>query len=393
MIIEPKVRGFICTTAHPEGCRQNVRRQIDYVKARPKTEGPKRVLVIGASTGYGLASRIAAAYSSDAATIGIIFDKPASGSRSASAGWYNTAAFEQFAHRDGLYAKTLNGDAFSAEMKAQTVELIKQDLGQVDLVVYSLAAPRRTMPNGTVVSSVLKTVGEPYSNKTIDLRSRQLSEITIEPASGEEIEDTIKVMGGGDWLDWMTLLHREGVLAPQAVTVAYSYIGPVLTHPMYLDGSIGQAKRDLYETAKRITAGLPGVRGYISVNKALVTQSSAAIPIVPLYFSLLYKVMKQKGLHEGCIEQMWRLLHDKLYSASPVLDPDGQLRLDDLEMLPEVQQEIERMWGTLDERGVEQLADIDGYWEDFYRMFGFAIPGVDYTADCDPAVEIESLAQ
>lgn len=391
MIIEPKIRGFICTTAHPVGCAENVRQQIAYVKKQPQTAGAKRVLVLGASTGYGLSSRIACAFSGGAATLGVIFDKPASGSRTASAGWYNTAAFEKAAHAEGLYAKTLNGDAFSHEMKEQVIEVIRQDLKDVDLVIYSLAAPRRTLPDGRTCSSVLKTTGASYTNKTIDLKTGSVTQTTIEPATEQEIADTVKVMGGEDWMDWITALDKAGVLAPGAVTVAYSYIGPKLTHPMYHDGSIGRAKEHLAQTAKEITKRFPGVTGYVSVNKALVTQSSAAIPIVPLYISLLYRVMKEKGLHEGCMEQMYRLYHDRL-SASPVpVDAEGFIRLDDWEMRPEIQQEVAQLWDELDTENVSRLADIEGYWEDFYHMFGFHLPGVDYSASVDPEVAIPSL--
>ncbi len=392
MVIEPKIRGFICTTAHPAGCCAHVKQQIDWVRAQEKVEGPKRVLVVGASAGYGLSSRIAAAYACGAATVGVIFDKGASGNRTATAGWYNTAAFESFAHADGLYAKTINGDAFSNAVKEETIDLIRRDLGNVDLVVYSLAAPRRTLSDGTSVSSVLKTTGDEYRNKTIDLKTRTVSEVAIGPATQQEIDDTIRVMGGEDWYDWIQALRDGGVLADHAVTVAYSYIGPELTHPVYLNGTIGAAKRHLYETSGRITSDFPGVRGYISVNKALVTQSSAAIPVVPLYISLLYRVMKEKGLHEGCMEQMYRLFHDRLYAADGVpTDSEGQIRLDDWEMRPEVQEAVSALWEQLDSDNVSQLADVDGYWEDFYHIFGFGLPDVDYTAEVDPAVEIESL--
>ena len=391
MIVEPKTRGFICTTAHPEGCRQNVKQQIAYAKAQPKVNGPKKVLVIGASAGYGLASRISAAYLCGAATIGIIFDKPASGSRTASAGWYNTAAFEEFAAADGLYAKTINGDAFSQEIKDQTIALIQKDLGQVDLVVYSLAAPRRKMPDGTVYSSVLKTTGAPYTNKTIDLKTNQITEVTIESATDEEVNATVKVMGGEDWKDWIRALSAAGVLASDAVTVAYSYIGPELTHPVYRDGSIGMAKRHLHRTAQEISEEFAPVKGYISVNKALVTQSSTAIPIVPLYVSILYKVMKEKGLHEGCIEQMARLFYEKLYAASPQLDENGMIRLDDYEMRSDVQQAVSDVWRGIRSDTVKTEADIDGYWRDFFQMFGFYIDAVDYSADVDICTDILSL--
>ncbi|MBC8570357.1 enoyl-ACP reductase FabV [Zongyangia hominis] len=393
MLIEPKTRGFICTTAHPVGCEINVRRQVSYVKEHPKVAGPKKVLVIGASAGYGLASRIEAAFGCGAATIGVIFDKPASGKRTATAGWYNTAAFEKCAAEEGIYAKTVNGDAFSREVKDEVIGLIKTDLGQVDMVVYSLAAPRRAMADGTVYSSVLKTTGAPYTNKTIDLKSRQVEEVTIEPASDEEIAHTVKVMGGEDWMDWMDALHDAGVLAEKAVTVAYSYIGPELTHPMYYDGSIGAAKQHLYETARRITEKFDGVQGYVSVNKALVTQSSAAIPIVPLYITVLYRIMKKAGTHEGCIEQMERLFREKLFGGGPVLDERGLIRMDDLEMKEEIQSQVAAEWEQVESSTVEELCDIDGYWEDFYQMFGFRLPGVDYAADVDPDVPIPSIGE
>ncbi len=392
MVVKPKVRGFICTTAHPVGCFENVKQQVAYVKDKPRTEGPKKVLVIGASAGYGLASRITAAFSCGAATIGVVFDKGAAGSRTATAGWYNTAAFEKLAAADGLYAKTVNGDAFSNEIKQQTIECIQRDLGQVDLVVYSLASPRRTA-GGVTYSSVLKTVGESYTNKTIDLKNKTVSMITVDPATEQEIADTVKVMGGEDWMDWMRALDAAGVLAEGAVTVAYSYIGPEVTHPMYLNGSIGMAKKHLHETARRITEEFAqrNVRGYISVNKALVTQSSAAIPIVPLYISILYKVMKEKQLHEGCIEQIWRMLHDKLFVRTPALDEEGRIRMDDYEMGPEVQQAVSEIWEQVGDGNVERLTDLGGYWKDFYQMFGFDIPGVDYDADVEIDVPIPSV--
>ncbi len=393
MIIEPKIRGFICTTSHPVGCEENVRRQIAYVKEQGKTEGPKKVLVIGASAGYGLSSRIEAAFGCGAATIGVIFDKPASGKRTGTAGWYNTAAFEKCAAENGLYAKTINGDAFSKEVKEETIALIRKDLGQVDMVVYSLAAPRRAMEDGTVYSSVLKTTGEAYTNKTIDLKTRTISDVTIEPATEEEIHNTVKVMGGEDWEDWIRALRSAGVLAQGAITLAYSYIGPQLTHPMYYDGSIGAAKQHLYETARRLTASDLDVRAYVSVNKALVTQSSAAIPIVPLYISILYKIMKKAGTHEGCIQQMERLFREKLFgSPGPVVDENQLIRMDDWEMREEIQREVAQDWESVDTATVQSLCDIDGYWEDFYQIFGFAVPGVDYDADVEIQVDIPSIS-
>lgn len=387
MIIKPKVRGFICTTSHPDGCRAVVKEQIEYIKSQPHADGPKKVLVIGASMGYGLASRITAAYSFGAATLGVIFDKPASGSRTASSGWYNTAAFESFAHSDGLYAKTVNGDAYSQEIKDKVISVIKSDLGKVDMVVYSLAAPRRTMPDGTVYTSVLKTVGAPYTNKTIDLKNRIVSDITVEPATDEEIAATVKVMGGEDWKAWIDALKQADAIENDAVTVAYSYIGPDITHPMYADGSIGKAKDNLFDTSKKITA--EGIKAYISVNKALVTQSSAAIPIVPLYISILYKVMKAHGVHEGCIEQMYRLMNQKLYRGEPVVDSENRIRLDDLEMQESIQSEVSKLWSTISTENLDTHADLEGYYEDFYKLFGFGVKGVDYEADTDPEVEIE----
>ena len=392
MIIQPKTRGFICTTAHPQGCFENVRGQIAYTKGKPAAGKVKNALVIGASTGYGLSSRIALAYGCGAATLGVIFDKPASGKRTATAGWYNTAAFETIAGQDGLYAKTVNGDAFSREIKEQVIRLIKQDMGAVDMVIYSLAAPRRAMEDGTVYSSVLKTVGEEYTNKTIDLRTNQVSPITVPAATQQEIHDTVKVMGGEDWMDWMKALSQAGVLAEGAVTMAYSYIGPELTHPMYLEGSIGMAKKHLFETSREIEKALPGVKAYLSINKALVTQSSAAIPIVPLYIALLYKVMKQKGIHEGCIEQIDRLFREKLFARPVQTDSEGRLRPDDWEMREDVQREVAQLWDQVTTENVEQLSDIQGYWDDFFQMFGFRVDGVDYEKDVDPEVGIPSLS-
>lgn len=391
MLIQPKVRGFICTTAHPKGCRKLVLRQVEAAKA-VQMQGPRRVLVLGASMGYGLSSRIVSAFSFGAATVGVIFDKPAVGGRCASAGWYNTAAFEELAAAEGLYATTINGDAFSREIKERVIETIRRDLGTVDMVVYSLAAPRRTMEDGTVYSSVLKTVGESYTNKTIDLKSGEVTEITLQPATPEEVAATVKVMGGEDWQDWITALHTAGVLAENATTVAYSYIGPELTHPMYLAGSIGQAKRHLTETANEMRGKFGGLSAYISVNKALVTQSSSAIPVVPLYIAILYRVMKNANLHEGCLEQMLRLFTQKLFADAPQLDEEGLLRLDDYEMRPEIQRQVVELWEQIQSENVKDLADVDGYWKDFYQLFGFSVPEIDYDAQQEPEVSIKSLA-
>ncbi|RKI40722.1 trans-2-enoyl-CoA reductase family protein [bacterium D16-51] len=391
MVVQPKVKGFMCTTAHPEGCRAAVKAQIDYVKAQPKTEGPKKVLVIGASMGYGLASRIAFTYSCDADTIGIIFDKPGKEKRTASAGWYNTAAFEEFAAADGYFAKTINGDAYSQEIKDKTIAMIREEWGRADMVVYSIAAPRRTAPDGKTYRSVLKTIGQEYSNQAIDLKTNEISEVTIPTADQEEIEATVKVMGGEDWKLWIEALKEAGVLADNAVTVAYSYIGPKLTHPIYYDGTIGQAKKDLYKTADELQEEVDGLKAYVSVNKAVVTQSSAAIPIVPLYMSLLFKVMKEKGLHEGCIEQMYRLVHDRLCLEDVVTDENRLIRLDDYEMKPEVQDAVAGLWGQVSKDNITELGDIEEYWQEFYEIFGFRIDGVDYEADVNIQGKIPSL--
>lgn len=387
MIIKPKVKDFFCLTAHPEGCKENVRRQIEYVKGHAKANTGKRILVIGASTGYGLASRICAAYASGASTIGIIFDKPARGKRTATAGWYNTAAFEEFAKADGLYAKTINGDAFSDEIKAKTIELIKKDFGQIDMLVYSLAAPRRTTPDGTTYSSVLKTVDEPFTAKTLNLKTNELAEATLPPATPEEVEATIKVMGGEDWYNWLHALKDAGVLADNAQSVAYSYIGSKITYPIYYEGTIGAAKQDLYKTAEKLRD--EGFNAIISVNKALVTQSSSAIPIVPLYVAVMYRVMKDKHVQEGTIEQMDRLWRDYLCKAKPETDDEGRIRIDNFEMRDDVQETIFKYWDAITNENLNQYADIEGYWDDFYNLFGFKFDNVDYDADVDPNVEID----
>lgn len=383
MIVEPKVKGFICTTAHPAGCKESVRRQIAYCKEKGMVEGPKKVLVIGSSTGYGLASRIAVTYGYGADTIGVAFERESNGRRTATAGWYNTKAFEEFAKEDGYYAKSFNGDGFSEEMKNQVIETIRKDFGKVDMLVYSMAAPRRTMPDGTTVSSVLKTVGKELTNKTIDLRNNEIKDVTVPVANEEEIENTVKVMGGEDWEAWIQALVDADVLSDNAVTLAYSYIGPELTHAIYKEGSIGQAKKHLFDTSKKLTKEFEakGLKAYISVNKALVTQSSAAIPIVPLYISLLYKIMKKEGLHEGCIEQMNRLFIDKLPAKET--DAEGYIRLDDWEMEDKVQNEITKLWDLVTTENIGELGDIEGYWEDFYHMFGFHYDNVDYSADVE----------
>ena len=396
MIVQPKVKGFMCTTAHPEGCKAAVKNQIEYIKSKPKPEtgGYKKVLVIGASMGYGLASRIAAAYAYGADTIGIIFDKQGKEKRTASAGWYNTAAFEEFAARDGLYAKSLNGDAYSQEIKDKTSELIKKDWGKADMVIYSIAAPRRKAPDGVTYRSVLKTTDKEYTNKTIDLMTGKIYSVTIPFATEEEINDTVKVMGGEDWELWIKALKDADVLEDNALTIAYSYIGPELTHPIYYNGTIGRAKAALYKSADNIDAAYPGISAYVSVNKALVTQSSSAIPIVPLYMSLLYKVMKEKGLHEGCIEQMYRLMCSRICAEGGVpVDEKRLIRLDDYEMKDEVQKEVARLWESVSEDNIKEVADIEGYWKEFYEIFGFEIEGVDYDADVDIQAGIPSIEE
>ncbi len=395
MIIAPKIRGFICTTAHPEGCAKHVAEQIAVVKSRGLIEnGPKRVLVIGSSTGYGLSSRIAAAFGSNAATFGVFFERPGEADRTATAGWYNTRAFEQEAAAAGLYARSINGDAFSNEIKSEVIAAIKADLGQIDLVIYSLASPRRTDPNtGEVYKSVLKPIGSSYTNKNLNTTTGVVNEITIEPAEGDDIRQTVAVMGGEDWELWTDALMEAGVLAEGVQTLAYSYIGPEVTWPIYKNGTIGRAKEDLERVQRALDAKLASIHGkaWVSVNKALVTQASSAIPVVPLYISLLYKVMKAEGTHEDCIEQMDRLLRDRLYNGKPQPDEAGRIRVDDWEMAPQVQKLVGERWEEVNTENFTTLGDFAGYQSSFLRLFGFGLEGVDYAADTDPAVGIPSL--
>lgn len=395
MIIQPKTRGFICTTAHPQGCAAQVQRQIDYVKSKPSIKGPRNVLVVGASTGYGLASRIVSAFASGANTVGVYFDKAAEGARTATAGWYNSAAFEEAASKAGTKSYSIVGDAFSDEIKAKTIDLIRTELGQIDLVVYSVASPRRTHPKtGEVFSSVIKPLGETYTNKTVNFHSGEVSQATIEPATEDELRQTIAVMGGEDWQMWIDELQNAGILAEGATTVAYSYIGPEITHAVYREGTIGAAKNDLEMTAHNLNKqlGESGGRAFVSVNKALVTQSSSAIPVVPLYISALYKVMKEKGLHEGCIEQMYRLFSERLYGEGKTLvDEKGLIRVDDWEMRPEIQQEVARLWTDLTTENVYELSDLAGYRREFFQLFGFETDGIDYEADVNPDVAVSNL--
>jgi enoyl-[acyl-carrier protein] reductase/trans-2-enoyl-CoA reductase (NAD+) len=399
MIIQPKIRGFICTTAHPAGCEKAVNDQIDFIlKQAPITTGPKRVLVIGASTGYGLASRIAATFGAKAKTIGVFYEKEADDKRTASPGWYNTAAFEKAAHRSNYYAKSINGDAFSEEIKQKTADLIRQDLQQVDLIIYSVASPRRIHPiTGHTYQSALKPIDQTFSGKSVDAFREEVKEVSIEPASLEEIQNTIAVMGGEDWQMWIDCLAQQNLLANGVKTVAYSYVGPQLTHAIYKEGTIGKAKEDLHRTAKQLSSQLKNINGQalVSVNKAVVTQASAAIPVVPLYISILFKIMKEKGIHEGCIEQIYRLFHDYLYTShtkeNACYDEEGYIRLDNFEMQKDVQDKITDLWPKINTENLSTLTDIKGYREDFYRLFGFDCDGINYETEVDPKVNIESI--
>jgi enoyl-[acyl-carrier protein] reductase/trans-2-enoyl-CoA reductase (NAD+) len=396
MKIEPRTRGFICLTAHPTGCEKNVLNQIDYIKSKPSTKGPKKVLVIGASTGFGLASRITSAYSSDAATIGLFFEKPPKEGRTASPGWYNSAAFEAQAHKDGLYAKSINGDAFSNEVKAQTLQLIKEDLGEIDMLIYSLASPVRTHPDsGERFKSVLKPIGDTFTDNTVDFHTGEVKEISIEPSSGDDIKNTVAVMGGEDWQMWIDQLSAGGVLSKDFTTVAYSYIGPSLTEAVYRKGTIGAAKDDLEATAFKITDALKDINGqaYVSVNKALVTQASSAIPVIPLYISLLYKVMKEEGIHEGCIEQIERLFSERLFAENLALDEAGRIRIDDWEMRDDIQARVLELWKEATTETLPNIGDLAGYKTDFFNLFGFDVEGVDYDADANEIVAIPGLQE
>ncbi len=396
MIIEPRMRGFICTTAHPDGCERNVSNQIEYIKSKGTINGAKKVLVIGASTGFGLASRITSAFGSDAATIGVFFEKPPTEGKTASPGWYNSAAFEKATSKSGLYAKSINGDAFSDEIKQQTIDLIKKDLGQIDMVIYSLASPVRTHPKtGVLHRSVLKPIGETYTNKTVDFHSGKVSDISIAPCEGDDIENTVIVMGGEDWKMWIDALQKENLLAEGFTTVSYSYIGSSLTEAVYRKGTIGRAKDDMEATAFSITDSLKNIHGkaYVSVNKALVTQASSAIPVIPLYISLLYKIMKAQGTHEGCIEQIQRLYSQRLYTGKPIaLDEQGRIRIDDWELNPEIQNEIAKLWETATTENLSDIGDIEGYRNDFHNLFGFGLTGVDYKADANEMVGVTSIS-
>jgi enoyl-[acyl-carrier protein] reductase/trans-2-enoyl-CoA reductase (NAD+) len=414
MVIKPRVRGFICVTTHPVGCDAAVKQQIDYIQAQPKIHnGPKRVLVLGASTGYGLAARITAAFGSGAATLGVFFERPGTEAKPGTAGWYNSAAFQKYAEQAGLYARSVNGDAFSDEVKAKVIELIKQDLGQVDQVVYSLAAPRRKHPRtGEVITSTLKPIGEPITLRGLDTDKEVITETTIQPATPEEIAGTVAVMGGEDWQMWIDALLAAGVLADGATTTAFTYVGEEITQAIYWNGSIGAAKKDLDDKVKGIRATLAPIGGdaRVSVLKAVVTQASSAIPTMPLYLSLLFKVMKEKGTHEGCIEQL-DTLYDILYGGKDtgtaverlrhqlladgrtveLVDEAGRLRADYKEMAPEVQGEVVALWPQVTNENLYEISDLAGYKADFLRLFGFGVDGVDYDADVATDVAIPNL--
>ncbi len=392
MIISPKIRGFICTTAHPDGCESHVRQQVDYVKSQATLDNsPKKVLVIGSSTGYGLASRIVPAFAGGADTLGVFFERPANEKKSGSPGWYNSYAFEELAKSEGLYAKSINGDAFSDDIKNKTIEEIKKNMGQVDCVIYSLASPRRQDPkSGEIYKSCLKPIGQTYTQKTVNTDKAEVEEITIESANDDEINQTVKVMGGEDWELWIDALREANVLAPSVTTMAYSYIGPELTWSVYKDGTIGRAKIHLEQSCQRINEKIAedGGRAYVSVNKAVVTQASSAIPVVPLYISVLFKKMKEEGIHEDCIEQIYRLFSERL-SSDPQLDSEGRIRIDDWEMRDDIQQSVAEDWEKINTDNLSEISDFEGYQSDFLKLFGFGIPGINYDAETDPIREID----
>jgi enoyl-[acyl-carrier protein] reductase / trans-2-enoyl-CoA reductase (NAD+) len=395
MIIKPRVRGFLCITTHPTGCDANVKRQIDYVKAQGKIEsGPKRVLVIGASTGYGLSSRITAAFGCGASTLGIFFEKEGTEKKPGTAGWYNSAAFHRYAEAEGLYAKSINGDAFSDEIKRKAIDTIKADMGQVDLVVYSLASPRRQHPvTGVVHNSTLKPIGSDATQKGVNTDKEEVQDFHLEQATQEEIDNTVAVMGGEDWEMWITALDEAGVLADGAKTTAYTYIGDKLTWDIYWHGTIGAAKKDLDKRVIAIRERLAAKGGdaRVSVLKAVVSQASAAIPAMPIYLALLFKVMKEQGVHEGIIEQIDGLFRDSLYNAAPQLDEEGRLRADRKELDPVIQSAVADLWQRINTDNLHELSDFAGYKREFLQLFGFEVDGVDYDAEVDPDVKIANM--
>ena len=397
MIIKPRVRGFLCITTHPEGCRENVSRQIRHVQSGGMIgNGPKRVLVLGASTGYGLASRITAAFGAGASTLGVFFEKPGTERKPGTAGWYNAAAFHSAADEAGLYAKSVNGDAFSDDVKARVIDLIKEDLGAIDLVVYSLAAPRRTHPKtGVVHTSTLKPIGADTVQKGVNTDKEEIQEYHLEAANQDEIDNTVAVMGGEDWQMWIEALDEAGVLAEGAKTTAYTYIGEKITWDIYWHGTIGAAKKDLDKRVVDIRERLAAHGGdaRVSVLKAVVTQASAAIPAMPIYLAILFKVMKARGEHEGCIEQVNRLFRDSLYGTAAGPDADGRLRADNLELNPEVQAEVAEIWEQINTDNLKTLSDFDGYRQEFLQLFGFEVDGVDYDADVNPEVPIAQVVE
>ena len=398
MIITPKIRGFICTTTHPVGCEQNVRDQIAFTKSKGQIEnGPKKVLVIGASSGYGLSSRIAAAFGSGAATIGVFFEKPGTEKKTGTAGWYNAAAFDKVAKEEGLYSKSINGDAFSNEARDKVIELIKEDLGQVDMVVYSLASPVRKMPEtGEVVRSVLKPIGETYKSTAIDTNKDVIIEAEIEPATEEEVAATTTVMGGQDWELWMSALQEAGVLADGVRTVAYSYIGSDITWPIYWHGALGKAKEDLDRASAAINGQLSSLNGgaNVAVLKSVVTQASSAIPVMPLYLAMVFKVMREKNIHEGCMDQIYRMFSERLYNnnkPAELTDDANRLRLDDWELREDVQQACRDLWPTINDANLFAETDYQLYKDEFLKLFGFGVDGVDYEADANPVADFEVI--
>jgi len=390
MVIKPKIRGFICTNAHPKGCAQGVREQVEFVKAQPELPvKPKNVLVIGCSTGYGLASRITAAFGAGAKTLGVCFEKEPTERKTGTAGWYNVAAFHREAEAAGLYYKTINADAFSHQCKQDVIEIIKRDMGQVDLIVYSLASPRRTDPDtGEVYVSSLKPVGKAYTTKTFDTNKEVVHEVTLEPATEEEIRNTVKVMGGEDWELWINALSEAGVLADNCRTTAYTYIGKELTWPIYGHATIGKAKEDLDRAARALNSQFKaqGLQAYVTSLKAVVTQASSAIPVMPLYISLMYQVMKDEGCHEGVKEQIYKLFAEHLLAESPQTDEQGRLRLDGVETNDHIQGLIKERWAIVNTENFPELADYAGYHQDFLKLFGFGFDNVDYDEDLDPRV-------
>ncbi|CRI59061.1 enoyl-ACP reductase FabV [Pseudomonas sp. CCOS 191] len=395
-IIHPKVRGFICTTTHPKGCELNVRDQIEATrKLGVREDGPKKVLVIGASSGYGLAARITAAFGFKADTLGVFFEKPGTETKAGTAGWYNAAAFDKFAKAEGLYSKSINGDAFSDEARAKVIELIKNEMGgQVDLVIYSLASPVRKLPQtGEVIRSALKPIGQPYKSTAIDTNKDTIIEASIEPATEQEIADTVTVMGGQDWELWIDALNAAGVLAPQARTVAFSYIGSDITWPIYWDGALGKAKQDLDETAQRL-AGKVGGSANVAVLKSVVTQASSAIPVMPLYLSMVFKIMQEKGIHEGTQHQLDRMFRDRMYRADgepAALDDEGRLRLDDWELRDDVQNACREMWPKVTTENLFELTDYAGYKKQFLNLFGFERADVNYDEDVATDVRFDCV--